>query len=216
MAYICGSSIYVSLHVSGVYTTIHIRQHLDGMEETTGKTQINRDGLILTTDEFASLLYQLNAIEKSFKREEQNNSALQENVCSPTLLASSKRKADSKNNNNEDQTTTGPQCKVSKVDDAIKKWYVSKVKSTIQKKLQDDCFSCLMELPDNHICETHVNDASHNYLEKFFETVLNEIDSNVVITDLHLSASKSRSITSLVKRSSWHHEVKCDIQNDTD
>ena len=32
--YICGSSsIYVSLHVSGVYTTIHIHQHLDGMEE---------------------------------------------------------------------------------------------------------------------------------------------------------------------------------------
>ena len=37
MAYICGSSIYASLHVSGVYNTIHIRQHLDGMEETTGK-----------------------------------------------------------------------------------------------------------------------------------------------------------------------------------
>ena len=66
MAYICGSSsIYVSLHVSGVYTTIHIRQHLDGVEETTGKTQINRDGLFLTTDEFSSLLYQLNAIETS-------------------------------------------------------------------------------------------------------------------------------------------------------
>ena len=48
---------------------------------------------------------------------------LQSNVYSPTLLASSKRKADSKNNNNEDQTTSGPQCKVSKVDDAIKKWY---------------------------------------------------------------------------------------------
>ena len=73
-----------------------------------------------------------------------------------------------------------------------------------------------MELPDNHICQTHVNDASHNYLEKFFETVLNEIESSSVITDLHLSASKSRSITSLVKRSSWRHEVKCDIQNYTD
>ena len=218
MAYICGSSsIYVSLHVSGVYTTIHIRQHLDGVEETTGKTQINRDGLFLTTDEFSSLLYQLNAIEKSFKREEQSTSASQTKACSPsTLLTSSKRKADSKNINHEDQTSTGPPCKVYKVDNAIKKWYVSKVKSTIQKKLQDDCFSCLMELPDSHICQTHVNDASHNYLEKFFETVLDEIDSNSVITDLHLSTSKSRSIPSLVKRSSWRHEVKCDIQNDTD
>ena len=73
-----------------------------------------------------------------------------------------------------------------------------------------------MELPDNHSCQTHVKDASHNYLEKFFETVLNEIESSSVITDLHLSASKSRSITSLVKRSSWRHEVKCDIQNNTD
>ena len=207
MAYICGSSsIYVSLHVSGVYTTIHIRQHLDGMEESTGKTQINRDGLFLTTDEFSSLLYQLNAIEKSFKREEQStSSALHSKACSPpppsTLVTSSKRKANSENRNHEDQTATGPHCKVAyKVDDAIKKWYVSKVKSTIQKKLQDDCFSCLMELPDSHICQTHVNDPSHNYLEKFFETVLNEIDSNAVITDLHLSTSKSRSILSLVKK----------------
>ena len=47
-------------------------------------------------------------------------------------------------------------------------------------------------------------------------TLLNEIDSNSVITDLHLSASKSRSITSLVKRSSWRYEVKGDIQNETD
>ena len=41
-------------------------------------------------------------------------------------------------------------------------------------------------------------------------------DSSAVITDLHLSASKSRSITSLVKGSSWRHEVKSEIQNDTE
>ena len=64
------------------------------------------------------------------------------------------------------------------------------MKNTIQKKLQDYFFSCLTELPDNHICQTHINDASHNYLEKFFETVLNEIESSSVITDFHLSASK--------------------------
>ena len=94
MAYICGSSIYFSLHVSGVYTTIHIRQHLDGMKETTGKTQINRDGLFLTTVEFSSLLYQLNAIEKSFKIEEQSTSTLQSKVCPPhTFSTSSKRKS---------------------------------------------------------------------------------------------------------------------------
>ena len=109
MTYICGSSsIYVSLHVSGVHTTIHIRQHLDGMEETTVKTQINCDGLFLTTDEFSSLLYQVNAIEKSLKREDQSTSASQSKVCSPsTLLKSSKRKADSKNINHEDQASTG-------------------------------------------------------------------------------------------------------------
>ena len=118
MAYICVSSIYVSLYVSGVYTTIHIHQHLDDMEETTGKRQINRDRLYLTTDEFFSLLHQLNAIKKSFKRKEKINSALQSNVCPPTSI---KRKVDLKNNNNEDQTTTGPQCRVYKVDDATKK-----------------------------------------------------------------------------------------------
>ena len=90
------------------------------------------------------------------------------------------------------------------------------MKSTIQKKLQDDCFSCLMELNDSHICQTHVNDASHNYLQQFFDTVLNKVDSNSVITDLQISTSKSRSITSMVKKSCWRHEVKCEIQNDTD
>ena len=95
-----------------------------------GKHKSIVTGLFLTTDEFSSLLYQLDKIEKLFKREEQGNSALQPNVCRPT---SSKRKADSINNNNEDQRTTGPHCKVYKVDDAIKKWHVSKVKSIIPR-----------------------------------------------------------------------------------
>ena len=40
MAYICGnsSSIYVSLFVSGPYTTVHIRQHLNAVDATTGNT----------------------------------------------------------------------------------------------------------------------------------------------------------------------------------
>ena len=69
MSYTCGSSIYVSLFISGPYTTVHIRQHLNTVDDTSGNTQVNRDGLFLTTDEFASLLFQLKAIEKSFKKE---------------------------------------------------------------------------------------------------------------------------------------------------
>ena len=69
MSYTCGSSIYVSLFISGPNTTVHIRQHLNTVDDTSGNTQVNRDGLFLTTDEFASLLFQLKAIEKSFKKE---------------------------------------------------------------------------------------------------------------------------------------------------
>ena len=91
------------------------------------------------------------------------------------------------------------------------------MKSTIQKKLQEDCFSCLMELPDSHICQTHVNDASHKYLEKIFNSVVDDIDIKLAIADLNLSTSKSRTITSLVKRKSWRQAVQSIIiQNKTD
>jgi hypothetical protein len=62
---------------------------------------------------------------------------------------------------------------------------------------------------------TELDSISFNTVSKNFFCA-NEIESSSVITYLHLSASKSRSITSLFKRSSLRHEVKCDIQNDTD
>ena len=42
---------------------------MNTVDSTSGNTQVNHDGLFLTTDEFASLLFQLKAIEKSFKKE---------------------------------------------------------------------------------------------------------------------------------------------------
>ena len=74
-----------------------------------------------------------------------------------------------------------------------------------------------MDLPDSHICQTHVNDASHKYLEKFFSSVVDDIDIKLAIADLNLSTSKSRTITSLVKRKSWRQAVQSIIiQNKTD
>ena len=209
MAYTCGNSIYVSLHVSGAYTTIHIRQHMDNTDVATGTTQINRDGLFLTTDEFSSLLYQLNAIEKSFTQG-QNDEKNLSSVCS----ALTKRKRD--DNDNDESEPARQKCRVSKVDDSIKKWYAIKIKAIIQKKLKDDCFSCLMQLSDNHMCQTNINDVSHNYLETFFTTVLEGVDIKLIIADLNLSNSKSRSIPAMVKRNSWQQAVKSIIQSDID
>ena len=74
-----------------------------------------------------------------------------------------------------------------------------------------------MELPDSHICQTHVNDASHKYLEKFFSSVVDDIDIKLAIADLNLSTSKSRTITSLVKRKNWRQGVQSIIiQNKID
>ena len=89
MAYTFGSSsIYISLFVSGQYTTVHIRQHLDGVDATTGKTQVNRDGLFLTTDDFASLMFQLKAIEKSFAEGGQETSLNETVVQNPNSVVS--------------------------------------------------------------------------------------------------------------------------------
>ena len=227
MAYICGnsSSIYVSLFVSGPYTTVHIRQHLNAVDATTGNTQINRDGLFLTTDEFASLLFQLKAIEKSFAKEKgeegEKAAGTKETVLHDTLsnvanvsldvVDSSKRKASCL-----PQSSQPASNKIKKTSDLLKTWYANKIRGIIQSKLQDDCFSCLMELPDSYICQTHVNDSSHKYLEKYFSTVLDGIDKELAIKELKLSPAKSRSILSLTKKEPWRQAVQSLIQNETD
>ena len=74
-----------------------------------------------------------------------------------------------------------------------------------------------MDLPDSHICQTHVNDASHKYLEKYFSTVLDGIDKELAINELKLSPAKSRSILSLTKKKEpWWQAVQGIIQNETD
>ena len=73
-----------------------------------------------------------------------------------------------------------------------------------------------MQLPDNHMCQTNINDVLHNYLETFFTTVLEGVDIKLIIADLNLSNSKSRSIPAMVKRNSWQQAVKSIIQSDID
>ena len=63
MAHNCGSSMLI-------YLWLHIRQHLYAANATSGNSQVNHDGFFLTTDEFASFMFQLKAIEKSFAGEE--------------------------------------------------------------------------------------------------------------------------------------------------
>ena len=228
MSYTCGSSIYVSLFISGPYTTVHIRQHLNTVDDTSGNTQVNRDGLFLTTDEFASLLFQLKAIEKSFKKEgrvdegEERVACIKETVLpndntlssiisnvSLDVVDSGKRKASAP-----PQSLRPASKKIRKTSNSVKTWYANKIKGIIQRKLQDDCFSCLMDLPDSHICQTHVNDASHKYLEKYFSTVLDGIDNELVINELKLTPAKSRTISSLTQKENWRQAVQGIIQNE--
>ena len=106
--------------------------------------------------------------------------------------------------------------KIRKTNNSVKTWFANKIKGILQRKLQDDCFSCLMELPDSHICQTHVNDASHKYLEKYFSTVLDGLDIQLVVNELNLTPAKSRSISSLIQKENWRQAVLDIIQNEVD
>ena len=230
MSYTGGSSIFVSLCISGPYTTVHIRQHLNTVDDTSGNTQVNRDGLCLTTDEFASLLFQLKAIEQSFKKEgrggegEEKVACMKETVLPndntlPSIISnvsldvvdSGKRKV-----SHPPQSLQTASKKIRKTNNSVKTWFANKIKGILQRKLQDDCFSCLMELPDSHICQTHVNDASHKYLEKYFSTVLDGLDIKLVVNELNLTPAKSRSISSLIQKENWRQAVLDIIQNEVD
>ena len=212
------SSIYVSLHVSGSYTTVHIRQHMDTLDVGTGKTLVNRDGLFLTMDEFSSLVYQLKAIEREFELNAKDQK--QVNILPPppppspvepsTLVKIGKRKSEPIN-----ESSTTPAKKVKKLDDLIQKWYAEKVKDIIQKRLKDDCFSCLMQIPDEHICQTHINDTSHKYLDKYFPNVLDGLDKELAISELKLSTIEGRKVKSIIKKKNWRDGVKSMIQNES-
>ena len=217
MAYNCSSSIYVSLHVSGSYTTVHIRQHMDSVDITTGKTLVNRDGLFLTTDEFSSLLYQLKAIEREFEHNALDQTKFDFSAPPPSpaepnsiSVGTSKRTSDSK-----DELLATSIKKVKKIDDSIQKWYVVKIKDILRKKLKDDCFSCLMQLPDEHICQTHLNDGSHKYLDKFFSNVLDSLDKEMTIRELNLSTAEFRKLKMMTKKKHWRDGVKSIIQNES-
>ena len=72
-----------------------------------------------------------------------------------------------------------------------------------------------MDLPGSYICQTHVNDVSHKYLEKYFSTVLDGINNALVINELKLIPAKSRSISSLIQKENWR-AVQGIIQNESD
>ena len=206
MAYTCGSSIYISLFLSGPYTTVHIRQHMSATD-SLGKSQINTDGLFISIDEFSSLLFQLNAIEQSFAKGHTIKNADFTSQVSEKLISSSLKRKHQKH----PSMSSNDETKLAKNQNAVKTWYAIKVCEILKKKLQDDCFSCLMGLNETHICNTSINHTSHNYLEKFFETVLSEIDCELVVKELSPSVD-IQSISSLIKKKRWKQSVKNIIQ----
>ena len=66
-----------------------------------------------------------------------------------------------------------------------------------------------------HICQTHVNDSSHRYLEKYFSDVLDGIDKELAIKELKLTPAKSKTILALVEKNTWRRAVQNIIQNET-
>ena len=68
------NTVFVSLAVSGPHALLHIRQFIvDGRRED-GMMKVNNDGVLLSTGEFASFMFQLKAIERAFldgEREEE-------------------------------------------------------------------------------------------------------------------------------------------------
>ena len=129
------NTTFVNLTVSGTYTSVHIRQFVTG-EEFNGSVKVNSDGLFLSTEEFACLMFQLRAIEQSLYEKSKNIVAEAEQGEEPTTAIAAGKREHSKDESAE--AIVKPKRK--KKQDELALWYAESVKSKIDELIRRYCF----------------------------------------------------------------------------
>ena len=189
------NTTFVNLTVSGSYTSVHIRQFIT-RDNFDGTLQVNADGLFLTTEEFASLMFQLRAIEQSLC--EKSRKLKTNNEQGETTTTSSKKRS----NVTVDTSTITKAKRTKKQDDNIMMWYAKAVKTRIEELLRGDCFGCMMNLADDHKCEGPVTE----YVDQYFDRAMMVIDGDNALKELKIKNGPSK--LELIADANWCKELK--------
>lgn len=193
------NTTFVNLTVSGTYTSVHIRQFVTG-EEFNGSVKVNSDGLFLSTEEFACLMFQLRAIEQSLYEKSKNIVAEAEQGEEPTTaiaIAAGKRE-----HSKDESAEAIVKPKRTKKQDELALWYAKSIKSKIDELIMRDCFGCMMNLMDQHKCEL----PSITFLDEYFDKAIEQVDDGRIYKELKKKNRPSK--TELLANENWCNEVK--------
>ena len=221
------STTYVSVNLCGTYTYVQIKQILnDRIGEESVK--INPNGIFLNSSEFASMMYQLKAIENMFIRCDKQETDSASDIAIQTI--SNKDSATSCDI--EKQSTTGsikPKRKLKREDvkketiskkikkeisesnESIMKAYAELLRIIISTLVKNRCFGCMLNLD--------ISVGGHNicidrklYIEQYFIEAMALVDQAKVaeLVDCENIPSKSE----LIADTEWCNSLKLMLNSD--
>ena len=159
--------------------------------------RVNSDGLFLSTEEFASLMFQLRAIEQSFYEKSKKLVTETEQEDGTAAVICSRKREHVK-----EKTATTVKPKKTKKQDELLLWYGKLVKAKIEELVKEDCFGCLMNLMDQHKCDT----PSNEYVDDYFDKAMALIDDSNDLKELTMKNCPSK--LELLTNIKWCNELK--------
>ena len=193
------NTTFVNLTVSGTYTSVHIRQFVTG-EEFNGSVRVNPDGLFLSTEEFASLMFQLRAIEQSLYEKSKCFDTEAEQKDEQTTAAAAVVGGSRKRQHTKDETAVKP--KKTKKQEELLLCYARSVKNNIDELVKSDCFGCMMNLMDQHKCNAPISE----YVDDYFDKAMQLVDDSNISKEIKMKNCPSK--MELHSNVNWCDELK--------
>ena len=196
------NTTFVNLTVSGSYTSVHVRQFVTG-EAFNGSVRVNPDGLFLSTEEFASLMFQLRAIEQSLYEKSKSLVMEVEQKDEPTATTvGTSRKREHTKDETVAATATAVKPKRTKKQDELVSWYARSVKNKIDELVKSDCFGCMMNLMDQHKCDAPIRE----FVDDYFDRAIPLVDDSNISKEIKIKNCPSK--MELIANVNWCDEVK--------
>ena len=184
---------YVNVNICGVYTHIQIKQLLN--------EKINPSGLFLNSSDFASLMFQLKAIENTLIL---NNKGIKgTHIDTSDKLFTTPKKPTRKRKYVETV--------VKKLDDVIMKVYAQLLPNIIKDLIKTRCFGCMLNLDTN----VDVHDICNNRqlcIEQCFVEAMSLVDQ-VKVAELANSTTIPK-LDDLIVNTEWCTNLKNMLNSD--
>ena len=173
------STTYVSVNLCGSYTYVQIKQLLnDGMGEESVK--INPSGIVLNSSEFASLMYQLKAIENMFlrynKQETESLCDIQSNKADDQQSTTGSIKPKRKLKDVKKETTTKKKKSETPTNESVMKVYAELLPIIIDGLIKSRCLGCMLNLDVTVVGSHNICFDRKMYTEQCFIEAMSLVD----------------------------------------